>query len=357
MTEKLRVGLIGAGGIARGAHIPNYLKCGERVELVAVSDVVKEKAEDLAQEFSIPHVYEDYEKMLREAGVDAVSICTPNKFHAPAAIAALEAGCHVLCEKPPAMTAAEAQQMADASEKAGKYLTYGFHYRHAQETEALRRFIDAGELGEVYAGTVKAVRRRGIPGWGVFTNKELQGGGPLIDIGVHMLDLALYLMDYPEPDTVFGVTYQKLGNKPGVGLFGQWDWENFSIEDMARGMITFKNGASIMLETAFAANIKEHETMNVSLMGEQGGADVFPLNLYQEKHGTLVDLTPSHLPNKGNYELEIERFVDACLGGNAPISNARQGVIIQEIIEGLYRSAESGQAVKIDSRTKTGGRS
>lgn len=349
MGEKLRIGLIGAGGIARGAHIPNYLKCGDRVELVAVSDVVKEKAEELAREFSIEKVYEDYHQMLNEAGVDAVSICTPNKFHAPAALAALEAGCHVLCEKPPAMTPEEAKQMADAAEKAGKYLTYGFHYRHAPETEALRRFIDAGELGEVYAATVNAVRRRGIPGWGVFTNKELQGGGPLIDIGVHMLDLALYLMDYPEPDTVFGVTYQKLGNKPGVGLFGEWDWENFSIEDMARGMITFKNGASIMLETAFASNVKKHETMNVSLMGEQGGADVFPLNLYQEKHGTLVDITPSHLPKKGNYELEIERFVDACLGGDTPISTARQGVIIQEIIEGLYRSAETGAAVKIHS--------
>ncbi|HET7627637.1 MAG TPA: Gfo/Idh/MocA family oxidoreductase [Bacillales bacterium] len=355
MTDKLKVGIIGAGGIARGVHIPNYLKCSDRMELVAIADVVRENAERTAGEHGIPNVFSDYEEMLGQVDIDAVSICTPNKFHAPAAIAALNAGCHVLCEKPPAMTADEARQMEQTARENGKILTYGFHYRHAQETEMLKRFVDAGELGDVYAVNVKAVRRRGIPGWGVFTNKELQGGGPLIDIGVHMLDTALYLMGYPEPDTVFGVTYQKLGNKQGVGLFGEWDWENFSIEDMARGMITFKNGASILLETAFAANVKEKDTMNVTLMGENGGADVFPLNIYQEKHGSLIDITPAHLPNKDSYELEIERFVDACLGGTAPISTAEQGVVIQQIIEGLYRSAETGAAVKLGEKAKTGG--
>lgn len=349
MARKLKVAIIGAGGIARGVHVPSYLKCTERVEIVAVADVVRETAEKLAVDFGIPHIYSDYEEMLKQIHPDAVSVCTPNKFHAAVVVAALQAGCHVLCEKPPAMTVEETKKMAEAAKRAGKILTYGFHYRHAPEVETLKRFIDAGELGDVYATTVRAVRRRGIPGWGVFTNKELQGGGPLIDIGVHMLDLALYLMDDPEPDTVLGVTYQKLGTKQGVGLMGNWDWKHFSIEDMARGMITFKNGASILLETAFAANVKEHETMNVSLMGDKGGADVFPLNIYQEKHGTLVDITPVYLPKKGYHELEIERFVDACLGGTEPISTAKQGIVIQQLIEALYRSAETGEAVNPDT--------
>jgi predicted dehydrogenase len=347
MADVLRVGLIGAGGIAKGAHIPNYLKCGDKVKLVAVSDVVKEKADELAEEFSIPHTFSDYNEMLKEVEIDAISICTPNKFHAPATLAALEAGCHVLCEKPPAMTVEEADEMAQAAEKAGKILTYGFHFRHAPEVEALKRFVDGGELGNVYAARVHAIRRRGIPGWGVFTNKELQGGGPLIDIGVHMLDTALYLMDYPEPDTVFGVTYQNLGKRKGVGLLGDWDWENFSVEDMARAMITFKNGASIMLETAFAANVEKHDEMNVSLMGDQGGADVFPLKIYQEKHETLTDTTPAHLPKKGYHELEIERFVDCCLTGRQPLSTAKQGVFLQQIINGIYESAETGKPVKL----------
>ncbi|MBM7571867.1 Gfo/Idh/MocA family protein [Aquibacillus albus] len=347
MSNTLRVGIIGAGGIATGEHIPAYLKCEEKVEIVAISDVIEEQAKQVAEEFNIENYFTNYEEMFQEVEIDAVSVCTPNKFHAPATIAALQAGCHVLCEKPPAMAVVEAKQMASEAEKAGKILTYGFHFRHKPEVETLKRFVDGGELGEIYAARVLAVRRRGIPGWGVFTNKELQGGGPLIDIGVHMLDTALYLMDYPEPDTVFGVTYQKLGNRKGVGLAGDWDWENFSVEDMARGMITFKNGASILLETAFAANVEKRKEMNVKLMGDQGGADVFPLKIYQEKHQALTDMTPKFLPEKGNHELEIERFVDACLTGGQPLSTPQQGVILQQIINAIYQSAETGEPIKL----------
>ncbi|WP_223588898.1 Gfo/Idh/MocA family protein [Neobacillus bataviensis] len=347
MEKVLRVGIIGAGGIARGAHIPNYLKCGDKVQIVAVSDVVIEKAEELAKDFNIPYAFSSYEDMLEEVEIDAVSICTPNKFHYPATIAALKAGCHVLCEKPPAMAVEEAEEMAALAEKIGKMLTYGFHFRHSPHVDTLKRFIDAGELGNIYAAQVTAMRRRGIPGWGVFTNKELQGGGPLIDIGVHMLDTALYLMGYPEPDTVLGVTYQEIGNRKGVGLLGTWDWDNFSVEDMARGMITFKNGASILLETAFAANVEKHDEMNVKLMGDQGGASVFPLKIYQEKHETLIDITPSHLPKEDFHEIELGRFVDSCLNGSEPISTPQQGVYLQQIINGLYESAEKGEAIKI----------
>ncbi|PAV31189.1 oxidoreductase [Virgibacillus profundi] len=347
MKEVIRVGIIGAGGIARDVHIPNYLKQGSKVKVTAIADIVRGNAENLSDQFNIPHVFTDYQEMLETVELDVISICTPNKFHAAATIAALEAGCHVLCEKPPAMTVAEAEKMAETAKRTGKILTYGLSYRHTAEVDTLKRFIDADELGEIYAARVHAIRRRGIPGWGVFTNKELQGGGPLIDIGVHMLDTALYLMDYPEPDTVFGVTYQKLGNKKGVGLAGQWDWENFSIEDMARGMITFKNGASIILESAFAANIEKHDEMSVSVMGDKGGADVFPLKMFQEKHETLIDVTPSYLPLKNNYEQQIERFVNCCLTGEQPISTAEQGVKLQKIINGLYESADRGEAIKL----------
>lgn len=347
MNNGLKVGIIGAGGIATGVHIPNYLKCGNKIEIVAVADVVIEKAEECAKKFSIPHTFASYQEMLNNVELDCVSICTPNKFHAPAAISALEAGCHVLCEKPPAMTVEEATQMAFAAEKAGKFLTYGFHYRHSPEVETLKRFTNAGELGEIYAATVTAVRRRGIPGWGVFTNKELQGGGPLIDIGVHMLDAALYLMDYPKPISVFGAAYQKIGNRKGVGVMGDWDWENFSVEDMARGMIRFENGATLILETAFAVNTEKLDEMNVHLMGDQGGAEVFPCKIYQEKHDTLIDITPSYLPQKDHHELEIERFVDSCLMGTPPISTPKEGVYLQQIINALYESAETGESVHI----------
>lgn len=347
MTRKLRIGIIGAGGIARGAHIPNYLKFSDRVEVTAVADISKAAAEQCAEQFSIPHVYDNYEEMLEEVGLDAVSICTPNKFHAAATIRALEAGCHVLCEKPPAMTPQEAEQMELTAKKSNKILTYGFHYRHSQQVAALKRFIDAGELGDIYMGRITAVRRRGIPGWGVFTNKELQGGGPLIDIGVHMLDTALYLMGYPEPETVFASTYQKLGTKPGVGLNGAWDWKNFSIEDMAVAMLKFKNGATLMLETAFAANVEERDVMQVSLMGDEGGADVFPLKIYQEKHETLIDVTPVYLPNKNPREAIIEDFINSCIEGRAALCKPAEGTILQRLVHAIYQSAEQNQAIRL----------
>lgn len=344
--ETLRVGIIGAGGIAQGAHLPNYEKCGDKVKVMAIADVVHDLAQKVAKEHDIPHVFESYEDMLQKVELDAVSICVPNKFHAPAAIAALQTGCHVLCEKPPAMTAEEAKAMEDAAQKAGKFLTFGFHFRHMSEVETLKSFIEADELGNIYSARVQAIRRRGIPGWGVFTNKELQGGGPLIDIGVHVLDTALYLMDFPEPDVVLGQTHQKIGNRKGVGLSGDWDWQNFTVEDMAVGMITFKNGATLMLEAAFAANVEKRETLQVSLMGDQGGADLFPLRIYQEKHGTLTDTTPAYLPQRSGHEWEVKRFVDCCLTGTQPISTAKQGVMLQKLINAIYQSAETGEAIK-----------
>ncbi|MDF2788153.1 MAG: Gfo/Idh/MocA family oxidoreductase [Neobacillus sp.] len=347
MVEKLKVGIIGTGGIAMGAHIPAYLKCSDTVEIVAVCDVNLALAKICADQFSIPYAFESYENMFDEVELDAVSICTPNKFHCDATLKALEAGCHVLCEKPPAMSYEEALRMAAAAKSAGKILTYGFHYRYTPEVEALKRFVDANELGDIYTVKVTAMRRRGIPGWGVFTNKELQGGGPLIDIGVHMLDTALYLMGYPEGETVLASTYQKLGNKPGVGLNGPWDWENFSIEDLAVGMIKFKNGASLLLETAFAAHIEEDDIMQVTLLGDQGGAKVFPLKIYQEKHDTLVDLTPVYLQGKKPRDKEIEAFVNGCLGGVHPSSNPAQGAILQQLVQAIYQSAGENKAITL----------
>lgn len=342
----LKVGIIGSGLIATQVHIPNYLQNGDRVSIVAIADVIIEKAQQVAGKFDIPHVFQSYKEMLAEVKLDAVSICVPNKFHAEATIAALEAGCHVLCEKPPAMNAAEAQLMLETANKVGKLLTYGFHYRHSKEVEITKNMIDTGDLGHIYSARVQAIRRRGIPGWGVFTNKELQGGGPLIDIGVHMLDTALYLMGYPEPENVLGKTHQRIGNRKGVGLLGEWDYENFNVEDMAVGMITFKNGATLLLETAFAANVEKDDTMQVSIMGDYGGADIFPLKIYQEKYGALLDVSPAYVQERDVYQHEITHFVNCCLTGTQPLSTPEQGLIIQRIVDAMYESAAIGEAIK-----------
>ncbi|KGP90268.1 oxidoreductase [Pontibacillus chungwhensis BH030062] len=347
MNRKLRVGIIGAGGIARSAHIPNYQNYSDGVEVVAVANHNKDKAEDCAHEFSIHHAYEDYRDMLREMELDAVSICTPNAFHAEQAIDSMQSGCHVLCEKPPAISASDAERMEEVANQTGKHLMYGFHFRFRSEVEAVKRFADEGEMGEIYAAEAKWNRRRGIPGWGVFTNKELQGGGTLIDNGIHMLDAALYLMGYPEPKTVLGVTYDKIGKRPGVGLLGEWDHENFSVEDMARGMITFQNGASLLFESSFAANIAEKDARVLKVMGDEGGADVFPLNMYQEKHGTLLDFKPAYLKESNAHQKQVHHFLDCILKGEEPISLPDQGTLVQRIVEALYESASTGEAVKV----------
>lgn len=345
--SKIRIGIIGGGGIAQYAHIANYKKHSDKIELVAIADVNESIVNKNIEDHGFQHGFTDYEKMLSSVELDAISVCTPNKFHAPAAIAALQAGCNVLCEKPPAMTSAEAKAMEDAANKAGKLLTYGFNHRYTSQAQILKRFVDAGELGNIYAGHVTAIRRSGIPGWGVFTNKELQGGGPLIDIGVHMLDLALYLMGYPRATQVMGATYRELGTRPLTSAWGgSWDYKNYSVEDMAMAMIRFENGATLHLDTSFILHTKE-DAVNVRLHGTEGGCDYSPIAIFQDKHGSLVDITPTSVPNVDSHTAEIEAFVKTLAGEGKVLSTAEEGTKLQQIIEAIYISAETGETVKI----------
>lgn len=343
---KLRVGLIGAGGIATGAHIPGYKAVSEQVELVAIADVDAKRAAAVASEHGFAHHFGDYRQMLSEVELDAVSVCTPNKFHAPASLAALEAGCHVICEKPPGMNAVEVSQMIEAAEKADRIITFGLNNRFSEEMQAARRFVDGGELGPIYAAAVSAMRRRGIPGWGVFTNKELQGGGPLIDIGVHVLDQALWLMDYPMPVQALASTYQHLGSRPGVGTMGQWDWQNFSVEDLAMGAVRFENGATLTIETSFAVNGPDNHGFR--LMGIEGGLSLSPLKFYKEVHGTLVDITPAWLPRQGGtHTVQMKHFVNACLTGGEPMVKPHEALRLQLVLDALYASADAQAPVEI----------
>jgi len=343
----VRIGLIGAGGIANGAHIPGYKALGSEVEIVACADVNRATAERTAREQGIPGVYEDYNEMLRNERLDGVSVCTPNKFHAPAVIAALGAGCHVLCEKPPASTVEEARAMEAAAKAADRILTFGFMFRFSPEVSAAKRFADAGALGELYTGRVTAVRRRGIPSWGVFTNKELQGGGPLIDIGVHMLDAALYVMGYPDPESVTGVTHTKLGDKePGVAPWGAWNYRNYTVEDVCNALIRFKNGAALLLESSFIANIEPMEEINVRLSGTKAGVKFFPFSVYREENGTIVNETSAWQPGGNSHHKEVAHFVRCIRGQEKPISTPDEAVKIQRIIEAIYKSADLGRSVE-----------
>lgn len=344
--EKLKVGIAGPGGIAQSAHIPGFRQ-REDAEVVAVFSRSAERASAAARKFDIPQAYTNYNDMLSQAELDAVSICVPNKFHAEMTIQALEAGCHVFCEKPPAMSANEVRRMQQAAKQAGKVLTFNLHNRHSREVRAIRSSIESGELGHIYAARVHALRRRGIPGWGVFTDKELQGGGPLIDIGVHMLDAALFLMDYPIPETVLAVAHQQIGNRMDSGLMGRWNPEAFSVEDALMGLIRFKGGRSLVIETSFALNMEETERMQVELFGDRGGAALFPPQLFGERAGQLTNTEFPFLVNGNMHEQSVADFVDSCFGRKEPLVKMEEAIKLQQLIDALYQSAESGQAMNI----------
>jgi predicted dehydrogenase len=349
MPKTVRIAIIGSGGIARAVHIPGYRAIQEQgVEIVAVADVMPGRAEAVAKEFNIPHAYTSYAEMLAQEKPDAVSVCTPNVAHKEASIAALRAGVHVLCEKPMAMNVAEGQEMVAAARQAGKLLQIGLNWRFTSGAQTLKRFIDAGELGEIYYGESTCMRRRGIPGWGVFTQKDLQGGGALIDIGVHTLDHTLWLMGNPKPVAVTGATYAAFGKRQDVvSIWAHWDASKFNVEDMGVAMVRFANDATLMLRATWAANI-EKEFTETRILGTHGGALMNPLRIYKEMQQTLVDITPAYLPEVKAHWKEIEHFI-ACVRGEAQCIVVPEQVLdVQRILDAIYKSAETRREVRLD---------
>ena len=345
--KTVNIGVIGAGGIATNAHLPAYKKC-EAANVVAIADINETALEKARTEFDIPHGFTDYRELLAMEEIDAVSICTPNFMHKEPAIAAMRAGKHVLCEKPLAMNAEEGEEIVAVSKETGKQCMVGFVSRFGADAQTLKRFIDAGELGEIYYGRAQYLRRRGIPGWGVFGQKDKQGGGGLIDLGVHALDLALWLMGYPKPVSVSGISVAKFGTREGVvGLMGQWDVNTFTVEDFGAGFIRFENGSVLLLESSFCLNMKPESFRQIELFGDQGGATIEPVAIYAEKYGVLTDLTPAHVPPTKGFELEIAAFVEAVANGTPVPIPAENGVVVSKIIDGIYKSSELGREVVI----------
>lgn len=343
--KKLRVGFIGMGGIS-GAHMRNLKKFTD-VELIAGADINEKNAKKVAGEFGIEAVYTDWKEMLARGDLDAVSVCTPNGLHAEHSIAALAAGCHVIVEKPLAMNVAEGEAMVDAAKKAGKHLVVAFQWRYHPKTQYLRKLVDAGKFGKIMYMHVKALRRRGIPNWGVFGRKELQGGGPLIDIGVHVMEMAHYAMGSPTPVAASGNIFQYIGNRPCdvECMWPNWDHETYTVEDLAVGHIRFDTGAVMQVEASFAGHVKE--AWDFTFMGEKGGADFENLSVRTDEDGYMVDKTPAFLSKRDPFELKMRAFVDSALYDKPNISSAEEGLVIQKMIDGIYTSAETGKEVSL----------
>jgi predicted dehydrogenase len=357
MGDKLKVGIIGCGSIAFGKHLPGLSKL-EQVEICAFSDIESERARQAADKFGTPgaKVYADYRELLLDSSIDVVHVCTPNDAHAEVSIAALEAGKHVMCEKPMAKTAADARRMAEAARRTGKKLTIGYNNRFRADSLFMKQMCENGDLGEIYFAKAHALRRRGVPTWGVFLDQEKQGGGPLIDIGTHALDLTLWLMNNYEPRVVLGTAYHKLSQRENAANSGgSWDPKKFTVEDSAFGMIVMKNGATLMLESSWALNMLDTREALYTLCGTEGGADVKDtLRINGEKYGRLFanniqfDIKGADFFDGRKEKMqdkEIRLWIDAVLGDTQPLVTPEQACVVSEIIEAIYESNRTGEAV------------
>ena len=353
MKNKIKIAIIGCGGIARAAHMKQYLKLTEDYEIVAVCDILPDRAEQFAKEFGIPAFFTDYKQVFDIEGLDAVDICTPNYLHSIIAVEALNRGLNVLCEKPDAVSVSEAAKMKEAAERNGKLLMVIRNNRFLAQSKYLKQYIDDGKFGRIYAGRCGWQRRRGIPGkGGWFTTKAESGGGPLIDLGVHMIDLSIWLMGNPTPVSVSGSTYCEFANSDisdsENSSFGDAKADGvFDVEDLAMGYIKFDNGACLQIEFSWASNV-EKEDKFFELRGTKAGASYHSsddkLKIFTEEYGSTVDLTPNCAEISGHYG-NIKNFADALRGDAAPVFEPIQGLNMIKILEAIYESAKTGREV------------
>lgn len=358
--DKVRIGIIGCGGIANNKHMPALHRLPD-VELVAFCDIIVERAEKAAKEYGIEgaKVYEDYKELLKDETIDVVHVLTPNREHSFITVDALEAGKHVMCEKPMAINTEEAQKMLDAAKRTGKKLTIGYQNRYRPDSWYLKRACDNGDLGEIYYAKAHAIRRRAVPTWGVFLNEEEQGGGPLIDIGTHALDLTLWTMNNYEPKMVVGSVYKKLGDQRESGnVWGDWDPEEFTVEDSAFGYIVMKDGATIVLESSWALNSLDVDEAKTSLCGTKAGADMKGgLRINKVQYGKQV-VENVNLEAGGvaffdggaanPEDIEARMWIDAVKNDTDVVVKPEQAIVVTKILEAIYQSAREGKPVFFD---------
>lgn len=358
MTEKTKVGVIGLG--VGTSHVAAYM-ASPYVDVVGICDSNPERLKTAGELHGVSRDrwMNSIDELLAVPGLEAVNVALPNDLHAPVSVRALEAGLHVLCEKPLARTAAEAQSIVDAAAASGRKLMVCFNYRYRADARWLKTLAAEGRLGDIYFAKTAWQRNSGIPGAGSwFTQKSLSGGGPLIDLGVHMLDLTLWLMGHPTPVSVSGQTFSKFGSR------GQKAWGNvvrpgpqggFDVEDLAAGFVRFADGRALSLEASWATHTAAgRDDYSVTLYGDEGGGELAVRNysltdtvtFFTEQGGQAVDLRPK-LSAGGGHQLACDHFIDCIRSGKTPESTGEQGVVLMKIIDALYESARTGVEVRL----------
>jgi len=351
MSEKIKVGIVGCGGMANGIHIPSFKKIPD-VEIVACADINEKRAENTAKKFGVPHYYTDYHKMFEEECLDAVSICTPNMFHKEPAVLAMKNGAHVLTEKPMAASLKDAKEMYYTSKKYNKILIIAFQTRFNPGIIALKNMVERGELGEIYYARSWYLRRWGIPPSLTFINSKYSGGGTLLDIGCYAVDTALHILGYPKPKSVFASVFTKFGRDPyfiSRGCWGgKWREEDFDVEDNAFGMIRFEKDLMILIETNWASYIRE-DGLNIELLGTRGGARLKPFEIYRDIMGTRTTTTlQGDFPKINTQETKIFKFIESIRIGKPLYASALEGLRDQAILEAFYESARRGEEVRVE---------
>jgi predicted dehydrogenase len=346
-SRKFRVGLIGGGGIAQAVHIPGWKNLPD-VEIVGIADVSEATAAKAAAAAGGTQTFSDYRDLLK-LDLDAVDICTPNKVHTPAALAALNAGVNVLCEKPLAVTTAEVREMGKLADKKKLKLMTAQHQRFTQGAVASKAWVDAGNLGEAYHARVRAVRRAWLPAAAGFIDAKLSGGGPCMDIGVHALDLCLWLMDFPKPVRVSGTSKTVFAKGHAMpNMWGEWDRERYSVEDFAAGLVHFDNGATLMLEAAWMCHQVENEDLLAQIFGKKGGikwpsAEFATVTNGAFEQGTVT--SPVHVPHP--HWNEIAAFVDCVVNHKPSPVPWTETIKVIGILEAIYASSEQGKEITL----------
>lgn len=366
MNNKIKIGIIGCGGIANNKHFPALTFHRDMCEMVGFCDIIKERAEKAAKEFGTPNakVYTDYNELLKDESIEVVHVLTPNVMHSPITVAAFEAGKNVLCEKPMAHTTEAAQAMIDAWKKSGKKFTVGYQNRFRPEVQSLHKSCKNDELGEIYFAKAHAIRRRAVPTWGVFPDKSQQGGGPLIDIGTHALDITLWMMNNYKPVSVTGSVFQKLGkleDGPEGNMFGPWDPKTYEVEDSAFGYVKMENGATIFLEASWALNILDSKEAATTLCGTKAGAQInsgmsYKTNelIYNRAHnGMLTEERNSAAGNIAFFEgnasapevLEAKQWLEAVRDDKEALVKPMEAFTVTKILDAIYKSAAKGKEI------------